>query len=336
MPHIDIPFSYLSALEVGQVADCFAQLVERARRTTADGRPYYACSFRDQARKASCVVWQEGPWYAACERDWQEGRIYKMRCTYAMHERYGPQIELHAIRPATEADVAAGLDLAKIIECSRFDVEEMYRELLQLARTEIRDDGMRGLVHAVFSANEVALKQLPASDKFYTYRGGWLEHVLSLTRTAIMLVDHYHAHYPEEKPPLNRDLVVAGAMLHDVGRVREWTVELGHGIATVPGKLFGHLLLGRDIVRDTARELGNVNAELVELLEHVVLTHLTLPEWGSPRLPLIPEVLILHHADDLDAKMEMYLKCIRRDRNPGPFTIRDPVLGKPLLKGRTL
>jgi len=77
----------------------------------------------------------------------------------------------------------------------------------------------------------------------------------------------------------------------------------------------GHLFLGRDLVRDTARELGDVDPELVRLLEHLVITHLTLPEWGSPKLPLIPEALILHHADDLDAKLEMYARCLL----PGPI-----------------
>lgn len=335
MPTVQVPFSYLSQLEVGQVADCFGQLVERARRTTADGRPYFACSFRDLGRRVSCVVWGEGPWYRACESEWLDGRIYKMRCTYGMHERYGPQIDLHNLRLATEEDLEQGLDLAKIIECTRFDVEEMFQQLLTVVQEEIQDDGMKRVVRLILDQNAQALKQLPASDKFYAFRGGWLEHTQSLTRTAIMLVDHYRRHYPDETPPLNRDLVIAGAILHDVGRIREWTPELGHAIPTVPGKLFGHLLLGRDVVRDAARAIADVNAEVVELLEHVVLTHLTLPEWGSPRLPLIPEVLILHHADDLDAKMEMYLKCIRRDKNPGPFTERDPILGKPLLKGRS-
>jgi len=74
----------------------------------------------------------------------------------------------------------------------------------------------------------------------------------------------------------------------------------------------------------------------VQLLEHLILSHLTLPEWGSPRLPLIPECLILHHADDLDAKLEMYVRCLTRDAAAGPFTDRDPVLGRQLYKGRNL
>jgi 3'-5' exoribonuclease len=134
------------------------------------------------------------------------------------------------------------------------------------------------------------------------------------------------------------DNVVASAILHDLGRVLKFD-EAAAGATTeytVPGRLVGHLILGRDLVRETARELGDVNPDLVQLLEHIILSHLTLPEWGSPRLPMVPECLILHHADDLDAKLEMYVRCLSRDQAPGPFTERDPILGKPLLKGRSV
>jgi 3'-5' exoribonuclease len=125
--------------------------------------------------------------------------------------------------------------------------------------------------------------------------------------------------------------------LHDIGRVVE--LQPGDSILeppepTIPGRLLGHLFLGRDLVRDKAREQGDVNPELLLLLEHLIVAHLNHPEWGSPRLPLIPEAIILHHADDLDAKMEMYARCLTRDPSPGPFTERDPSLGRNLLKKR--
>ena len=135
---------------------------------------------------------------------------------------------------------------------------------------------------------------------------------------------------------MNRDLVAAGAVLHDIGRVLEYGDEAQAPSVTVAGRMAGHLLLGRDLVRDAARELGDVNPELVQMLEHIVLTHLALPEWGSPRLPLVPEALIIHHADDLDAKLEMYVRCLSRDRADGPFTDRDPVLNRQLFKGRSV
>jgi 3'-5' exoribonuclease len=282
------------------------------------------------------MIWEDSPWYEACQRDWQEGQYYKLRGLYSEHDRYGPQLEIHNIRPVMDADRADGFDPAQVVESTRFHVDDLFKQVLELAGGEIQDAALRRLVFLVLEKYERPLKELPASEKFYPFRGGWLEHVVSLTRNCIRLVDHYRGHYPDLQPPLNRDLVIAGAVLHDIGRVLEFRPELAAPQPTVPGKLFGHLLLGRDIIRDAARELGDVNPELVQLLEHLVLTHLTLPEWGSPRLPLIPECLILHHADDLDAKMEMYARCLSRDQNPGPFTARDPVLGKPLLKQRSV
>ena len=120
----------------------------------------------------------------------------------------------------------------------------------------------------------------------------------------------------------------------------EWVRELNDDPLspqrTVAGHMIGHLILGRDLVRDAAREIDGLNPVLVQLLEHIILTHLSLPEWGSPRLPAIPEVLIIHHADDLDAKMEMYVRCLAKDQAAGPMTDRDPVLGKQLYKGRSV
>ena len=105
---------------------------------------------------------------------------------------------------------------------------------------------------------------------------------------------------------------------------------------TIPGRLLGHVQLGRDLIRDAAKGVPDLNPGLVLLLDHLVLVHLTLPEWGSPRLPMIPEALVLHHADDLDAKFEMYARHLTRDAADGPFTERDPVLGKALLKRRSV
>jgi 3'-5' exoribonuclease len=98
----------------------------------------------------------------------------------------------------------------------------------------------------------------------------------------------------------------------------------------------GQFNLDRDLVRDAALKQGNVNPVLLQLLEHNILTHLGRPEWGSPRLPLIPECLIVHHADDLDAKLEMYARFLSRDQSAKSFTERDPVLGRNLFMGRSV
>jgi 3'-5' exoribonuclease len=327
----------LSDLAAGQLGDFFALLAERIRGATRDAKPFYTCRFRDARRTVTCMVWADGRWFEDCERDWHEGQFYKVRAIYNDHERYGPQIDIHNLRPVIDADRSDGFDPLDFVDCSRFNREAMFTELCGLVEAHIADLPLRRLVLTIVQRHAEPLKRLPATLRnFHPFAGGLLEHTLSVAHTCLQLADKYAAYYTELRPPLNRDLVVAGAVLHDMGRLVEYAGEAGAVQPTVPGRLLGHLFLGRDLVRDTARELGDVNPELVQMLEHLIVTHLALPEWGSPRLPLMPECLILHHADDLDAKLEMYARCLSRDREDGPFTARDPVLGKALFKGRTV
>ncbi len=258
---------------------------------------------------------------------------------FSEHEKYGPQIDIDQIRLVEDRDRAEGFTELDFVERSRFDPDQMFAELDALVVGEVKDPPLRQLVLKVLHANAGALKLLPATARtYYPFAGGWLEHTLNVARNCAWLADRYARQFPDLRPPLNRDLVVAGAVLHDVGRLREYEPGTpGQPTrAGVEGELFGHLLLGVQLVRDAAVEVPDLNPELLRLLEHILYSHLRLPEWGSPRLPLIPEVLIVHHADDLDAKFEMYARCLTRDTADGPFTERDPVLGRPLLKGRTV
>jgi 3'-5' exoribonuclease len=327
----------LSELTPGQTGDLFALLAEKTKGATRDGKPYFTCRFRDARRTATVMVWADSPWFGPVEKSWHEGEFFKIRGKYVEHERYGPQIEVVNLRLVNEADQQEGFDPLDFVECSRFDPDKMLAELKDLADRHIGDAPLLRLVLTILDRHGDALKRLPATLRnFHPFSGGLLEHTLSVTRTCINLVERYAAYYAEMQPPLNRDLVVAGAILHDIGRVVEFG---GSPIAvepTVEGRLLGHLILGRDLVRDTAREQGDLNPELVQMLEHIIVTHLSLPEWGSPRLPQVPECLIIHHADDLDAKLEMYVRCLTRDKEPGSFTARDPVLGKQLFKGRSI
>jgi 3'-5' exoribonuclease len=328
----------LSELTPGQLGVFFALLAEKPRGTTRDGKAYFSCRFRDARRSATFMAWADGPWFGPCEHEWQAGHFYKIRATYGEHERYGPQLgEVHNIRLANDDDRAEGFDPTQLVDASRYEPAAMFAELKQLVTDHVADEPLRRLVLALLDEHAAALQRLPATrDRFHTFAGGLLEHTLSVTRSCLHLVERYTAQYTELKPPLNRDLVVAAAALHEMGRVLEFGDEPAMPTVTVPGRLVGHLILGRDLVRDKARTLGDVNPELVQMLEHILLSYLALPEWGSPRLPLVPECLILHHADDLDAKLEMYVRCLSRDQNPGAFTDRDPVLKRELLKGRTV
>lgn len=337
-PRSRLPLLRLSDLQPGQTADCFAQLADRVRGTTRDGKPFYTCRFRDARRTVSVVLWADNSLFEACQA-WRAGDFFKLRGTYSEHDRYGPQFELEQIRPVEDRDRAEGFDERDFLERSRHDPDALFAELDALVVGELRDPALRHLTQNLLHAHAATLKRLPASARhYYPFAGGWLEHTVHVVRNCLFLADEYARRFPDLRPPLNRDLIIAGAVLHDLGRVREWEpTPPGLPVrVSVAGELFGHVMLAHDLIRDAARSIPELKPELLELLLHVVDTHLRLPEWGSPRLPCIPEVLILHHADDLDAKFEMYARCLTRDPTEGPFTERDPVLGRTLLKGRSV
>lgn len=326
----------LSNLAPGETADFFAQLAERIRGQTRDGKPYFTCRFRDSRRTATAMIWQDGGWFDACLNDWREGQCFKLRATYGEHERYGPQIDIQQIRPVRPEDEEHGFDPVEFFDRSRFDPETTFAQLRNLVEREISHEPLRRLVLGLLDEHKLRLMKLPASQRHYhPFVGGWLEHTWSVTRHCLYLADRYREHYPELSPPLNRDLLTAAAVLHEFGRVAEWDDQFPPQ-PTIDGRLLGHALLARDLVRQAALAQGDLDGDWLRLLEHLILTHLHLPEWGSPRLPAIPECLILHHADDLDAKMEMYARCLSKDVAEGPWTERDPILNRPLLKGRSV
>jgi 3'-5' exoribonuclease len=335
MPPTRRPLPKLAELEPGEHADFFVQLGEKTAKTTRDGKPFYSCRFRDAKRTAAVVVWSDGPFFDDCRKHWQPGAYFKVRARFDVHDKYGPQLDLEQLRPVEDRDRADGFAEADFAVPSRTDPDRTLADLLALAG-ELADAPLRQLVLDVLRANTDRLKLLPGSPtKYHVYPGGWLDHTLAVARHSLLLADRYLALYPDLVPKLNRDLVLAGAILHDIGRARELDPATLPR-PTVDGELFGHLLLGVELIRHAAAGVEGLNPEVLRLLEHVVYTHLRIPEWGSPKLPAIPEVLIVHHADDLDAKFEMYARCLSRDESDGPFTDRDPALGRPLLKRRSV
>lgn len=330
------PLVKVSNLEPGQYADCFAQLTEKSRGTSRDGNPYYTCRFRDLKRVVLTRVWSDSPFFAECQDHWQVGGFFKLRGVYAEHDRYGPQLDLEQARSIEERDRAEGFSEHDFVERSRFDPEQLFAELETLA-AELSDPPLRQLALALLRDNAAALKLLPASTRHaYPFAGGWLEHTLNVVRTSLSLGDHYARQFAELQPPLNRDLILAGALLVEIGRVK--TIEVGRAGQSphtrVAGELFGVAHLSYELIHSAAVAAPELNRDLLELLLHIVIAEPRYPESSDSRQPRIPEAVIVHVANDLDAAMEMVVRCLTRDGADGPFTERDPMLGRSLLKGR--
>ena len=136
------------------------------------------------------------------------------------------------------------------------------------------------------------------------------------------------------KPPLDKDLVIAGGILHDIGKLREMEQRPEGATHTAEGSLIGHILIGRDIVREAAAAAGlSLGGDTLLRLEHLIITHQGRPEWGSPKPPMTPEALLVHFADDIDAKYQMMVSVLRDDTNPGPVTLKKNVLMQHVYRG---
>ena len=133
----------------------------------------------------------------------------------------------------------------------------------------------------------------------------------------------------------NADLVVAGAMLHDIGKLQELQYELGATCYTREGNLVGHIVIATAMLRDALREHPDVPREMALELEHLILSHHGAKELGSPVTPMTPEAFILAAADDLDAKMQQIQRHLATDTAPGRFTSYHRYLERVLLKPET-
>ncbi len=324
----------LGDLEPGASGDCFALLAVKQRATTRDGKPYYRVTFRDRLRAATAMIWHDSPLFAECERDWCTGRCYKLRCRY-LESQYGPQLDLERIRETNDGDAQAGFDESEFFESSRFHPEEMYGELLELVDAHVADAPLRDLVRGILEEHGEAIRIFPAASRnHHAFRSGFLEHVLSVTRTALSLAEKYAGHYPEMHPPLDVGLVVAGAVLHDIGKLWELDAQPAGADYTARGTLVGHVLLGRDLVRDKAAEMGTIDDETLLRLEHVILAHQGAPEHGSPVQPHTPEALLVHYADEIDARFQMMARALEHPPHDGEeFTGRENPLRRPIFRG---
>lgn len=309
----------LSDLAPGQEADFFALLSKKEELVTKDGKPYFRVGFRDAQREVVFPIWGDSAWAITCRDQWSPGACYKLRAVLK-ETNFGPQLEIRKIREVTDEDAADGYDPTMFLPHSRFDSVVMFDELCGLARDWITHEPLRALVLDVLTVHREQLLRWPAARRnHHAFVGGFLEHVLNVARHTAWLAEQYARLYPDMKPALDVGLAVAGAILHDVGKLRELEQAPEGAQYSAAGHLIGHILQGRDMVREAALRTP-LDAELLMRLEHIIVAHQRLPEWGSPKPPMTPEAMIVHYADDLDAKYQMLYSALRDESGTGHLT----------------
>lgn len=202
----------------------------------------------------------------------------------------------------------------------------MFAALLERVRS--LDEGpLRALLLAILEDATIAerFQLAPAAMTFHhAFLGGLLEHVSSLLALADQVVDHY--------PWLRRDLILAGLVLHDLGKIEELNFARGFRYST-RGQLIGHISIAVRMVEEKIRQIPDFPAELRDQIEHIILSHHGQLEFGSPKEPMFPEALVVHYLDDMDSKLEAMRQQYAADKDrAGDWTGRNPALRRELLK----
>ncbi|HEY2930677.1 MAG TPA: HD domain-containing protein [Acidobacteriota bacterium] len=310
---------FISDFQVNEVLTTFAMMRSVQVRVRKTGEEFLSLELQDRTGAIEARVWE----IEDSMRQLRPGDYVKVK---ARVEDYKGRLQLmvERIRRITDSDRDQGFDESDCIISTPYEIEEMWSRLLALVNREVTDPFVSALLKNILESTAVSFKSYPAAQEIHHgYRGGFLEHVLSVTENCVYFANHY--------PDADKNLLVAGGILHDIGKLEELTPAPAIEYTTA-GRLIGHIVLGRDLVRREAAKIEGFPEQTLLLLEHLILSHQGDYDWGSPKRPKVLEALILHYLDDLDAKVNHLQGVLRAHRGDSEFTHYDRILGRVLFK----
>ena len=285
-----------------------------------NGEPYLALILADRTGQIEAKMWDNvEEFIAVFEQDdflKIKGLINKYKNRY--------QLTIHKLRRMEEAEI----DYTDYLPKTTKDIGELWRTLTEFVAS-FENPHLKSLVELFMADAEIAerYRNAPAAKTLHhAYIGGLLDHVVSLFRSCDLMCRNY--------AQVNRDLLLTGAFLHDIGKVQELTYNRAFSYTT-RGQLLGHMIIELEMLQAKLARLPDFPAELKTLLEHLIISHHGQYDFGSPKLPMFPEALMLHYLDDLDSKMEAMRAHFEREaEQDGPWTSYNASLGRPLLDSR--
>jgi 3'-5' exoribonuclease len=284
----DIFIADLAKFEDQSITGFFAATT-KSLRDKKDGGKYLALVLTDRTGSMEARMWDNS---AEASPEFEQGDVVKLKalvCRY--QERL--QMKVERIRAALDGEY----DPADFLPQTTKDVDALWKELNGYVDS-FRDPHLKALLRAFLDDPEIAaaFRQAPAAKAMHhAWLGGLLEHVVSLMGVCELAAKHY--------PDIHRDLLLTGAVLHDIGKLQElvWKKSFDY---TMQGQLLGHITIGYGMIERKLEALPDFPPRLRVLVEHIVLSHHGRYEYGSPKLPMIPEAILLHYLDDMDAKMQ--------------------------------
>ena len=306
----DIYIADLAGFEEGRVFDSFFLLLARQQRTTRTNKPYLTLTLSDKTGQLEGRVWDPGDPRIAKDAD--RGDMVKVRGSVSRFDDR-LQLKVDQLRKALPGEA----DRHDLMPATTLDVDGLWQELMGFVES-FTEPNLKLLLTTLLQDPELAqaYREAPAAKQLHhAWLGGLLEHVVSLLKLADRVAPHY--------PVLHRDLLLTGVILHDIGKVRELAWEAGFEY-TVEGMLLAHIQMGMELVEKTIDGLPGFPSRLRTLVLHMILSHHGKLEFGSPKLQMIPEALVLNFVDDLDAKMQAmaseFEKSAREGKAPDEMT----------------
>lgn len=310
--------AYIKELKVPQTLEGVYAVQNCQLGQTKTGKPFIKCLLADKTGRTPGRMWNASEeLFATLPTDgfvWVEGQTQPYQGEV--------QIIIQRIEPYTPTQ----RELTELLPSTKHDVNQMFREVMQLLGS-LEHPAIKALADRYLEDGELmdAFCQAPAAQSLHhAYLGGLLEHTLSLMQLAERMLPHY--------PQLNRDIVVFGLFLHDLGKTRELVWEQGFGYSP-DGQLIGHIARGSIWLEQKAMACEQLDPPvaipepILGVLQHIILSHHGVPEYGAAKIPATPEALFVSMLDNLDAKMNICLTVSRDDEEtpvgaeaPGDFS----------------
>lgn len=306
----DIYIADLAGFDEGKLFDSFFLVLQKQHRTTKANKSYLNLILCDKSGQLEGRVWEISD--PRINKDFDRGDVVKVRgCVSRFDDRL--QMKVDQLRKATPGEI----DKTDFMPATTCDVETLWAQLLGFVES-FTDHDLKLLLHTVLADPQIAAayKEAPAAKQLHhAWLGGLLEHVISLLTLADRVAPQY--------PVVHRDLLLTGVILHDIGKVRELSWDIGFEY-TLEGTLLGHIQMGAALAERTMDSLPGFPPKMKTLVLHLILSHHGKLEFGSPKLPMIPEALVLNFIDDLDAKMQAvaveFDKCDREGKRADELT----------------
>jgi len=291
---------YVKDLKTGDRVNEAFLAAEKNLAYSQKGSPYLNLRLRDRTGDVDGKIWENA---LAWDKAFKKGDLIRVQAR-ALSFKNAIQLSISELRKVEDGEV----ELSDYFPVARGDLDQMFAGILAYVE-QVKTHCLTALLHAFFEDEKIAalFRRAPAAKGFHhIYIGGLLEHTLSVVRLLDLAAGHY--------PGVNRDLLIAGGILHDIGKIYEFSYDRIVEYSD-PGRLVGHIVMGVEMVDAKIATIPDFPEQIAMELRHLILSHHGVLEYGSPKRPKTLEALIVHHMDDLDAKVNAFQEYIRDARD---------------------